>query len=730
MIRVTSETSRSLANNAQSSANSAQSTANTASSKADSAQSTADTANSTANYAKSTVDGGKSKWEGAYNLTQTWRKGNTTEIDGGNISTQSIQAKSMVMADFTNLCENPDFEGDAPGANPMGFNSQGNFRVVDISQYSYTNGSNRALWIDASSTGNSDAYVSNLIPVSKGQQFYVGAEGRYYNTNGTGYGRIGFRRYDSKKQAINAWDSVAWWTGSKNQNFNYQSGTYTVPDGCSYLQLWISFANNGTTNNSFIIDNIRVHRMANAELIVDGIIEGRHIKADSITFDKAKGGTLKLGGTGNENGVLEVYSSEGELIANLDGDKGGFTSLYVADFDSPSVVEYGDANLNFYVSDRWLDYSGAVDPSDENSGNGWAQPLATIGEALRRIPKFNDGAVTINLPYSGVFYENIDILGYLGTGSITISGGNGVRINGNIRAYKTLNNIYFKNFTLNGTAGSYGNIQLAQSPYISVENVYVYGNNSQRAFDVRENAYAQISNCEVYDVDYGICSRYGATTYVYNCKGLGAVCGLYAYGGYIVGKGTAPAGTKYSNAQSGDGGTVNSTFTYNTGAAAPPPVPETTKSFSSSSGNSWRDNFSGQWYNQGIVAQGYWGGYGVYRGLWFFGTSLSDTVKGKTIKSMRMYVKRTTSGGNSGSITCYFRSHNYTGQPSGTPSLGGSYTTATFKWGEGKWINIPSSMWSDFTSGTAKGIGVYINSTSQNYYARFGTSATIEVTYK
>lgn len=742
----TANTAQSTANTATTKANTAQSTADSATTKANNAQNTANTANSTANYAKSTVDGGKSKWEGAYNLTQTWRKGNTTEIDGGNISTQSIQAKSMIMADFTNLCENPDFEYDTPNTTPMGFTGGSNYRVVDISAYTYGNGSNRALQVDASATASSSSYMSKLIPVSAGQQFYVGAEGRYYNGNGSGTGRIGFKTYDGKRTSDNHWYTAVQWSGTKNQTFDYKSGTFTVPAGVSYLQVWISFSANESTNNSFIIDNIRIHRMANAELIVDGVIEGRHIKADSISFDKAKGGTLKLGGAGNVNGILEVYSSDGELIANLDGDKGGFTSLYVADFESPTVVEYGSDNLSFYVSDRWLDYTGAVDPSDENSGNGWAQPLATIAEALRRIPKYFDGTATISLPYNGVFYENIDVMGFLGTGSIYINGGNGVRINGNIRAYKNLCSVYFKDFTVNGTSGSYANVQLAQNPYANMENVKIYGNNSQRCMDVRESGYAQLTNVEVYGSDYAICVRYGANCYMANCKGYGTQYGVQIYGGVLMGQGTCPAGGKGAIGTSrGSLVPKNYTtsdkkdlpydrwvdiFTADSGSASPPPTPETTKTFSASSGNSWRDNYSGQWYNQGVVAQGYWGGYGVYRGLWFLGSSLSDTLKGKTIKSMRVYVKRTGSGGNSGAVTCYFRSHNYTSQPSGTPSLGSSYTTATFKWGEGKWINIPSSMWGDFTSGTAKGIGIYVNSKSQSYYARFGTSIQVEVTYK
>ncbi|MGG1219410.1 hypothetical protein ABE236_18390, partial [Priestia endophytica] len=92
-------------------------------------------------------------------------------------------------------------------------------------------------------------------------------------------------------------------------------------------------------------------------------------------------------------------------------------------------------------------------------------------------------------------------------------------------------------------------------------------------------------------------------------------------------------------------------------------------------------------------------------------------------------VKRNSSGGNSGAVTCYFRPHGYSSKPSGQPSYLGAYTTASLKWGEGKWITLPSSFYSYFENGSAKGIGVYINSSSQNYYAKFGMSAKLEITY-
>jgi len=480
--------------------------------------------------------------------------------------------------------------------------------------------------------------------------------------------------------------------------------------------------------------------MANAELIVDGVIEGRHVKADSLTFDKAKGGILRLGGADNENGKLEVYNSDGDLIADLDGNRGGFSDLTVANLNAPNVLSYNSSSFNLYVSDRAIVTGGTLgaEPDDNNEGDGWARPIATINEALRRIPQYNDGTIVINLAYQSVLYEDVVIAGYIGNGSIKITGGQ-VKVNGNFTIKNNINNILINDgntatLTINGRAGSYAVCSITQNSYVRFENTRVYGSGSDMNFNSTQG-YTELINCETYTCKYGISSRYGATTYIEGCKGKATEIGLHTYGGYIVGTGTAPeAPQAYAEIRGGTiGGRKNAAdaFTYPvTAVPTPPATPDITKTWSSVGGNSWRDNYGGQWYNQGIVAQGTWSGFGTYRGLWFIDSNMASTLSGKTIKKMRIYVTRTNSGGYSSPVTVYFRAHGYASQPSGVPSLGGVSYGVTFKWGEGKWVNIPSSMWSGFTNGTFKGFGIYVSGSGlDKYYARFDTSCKVEVTY-
>ncbi|MGG1219343.1 poly-gamma-glutamate hydrolase family protein, partial [Priestia endophytica] len=357
------------------------------------------------------------------------------------------------------------------------------------------------------------------------------------------------------------------------------------------------------------------------------IINGANIETGTMSWDAGYGGNMTLGGQGNKNGRLVVLNDNNEVIADLDAAKGGFSDLYVSNLQAPNVVSYGNTEINLYVSDRKLEYNGSVDPSDNNDGDGWTRPLASFTEALRRIPKFFDGTATIHTAYKSHFYTDINVKSFIGDGKITIDGGSST-IDGNLNMGSNTINLEVKDLTINGRGSSYSIVSSYQNSSVTLRNLLVYGNGSERGIDVLKSGFTQVVECGVYDVGNAILARYGATTFVISCRGYGSAYGLYAYGGYIGGYGTAPNGSSAKGEESG--GKIFASFTPDNGAYSPPAPPQTTKTFTSSSQDSWRDNFGGQWYGQGEAVQGYWGGYGIYRGLWFYGTSVSGAVTGKT----------------------------------------------------------------------------------------------------
>ncbi|UOE54915.1 phage tail spike protein [Cytobacillus oceanisediminis] len=237
-----------------------------------------------------------------------------------------------------NLCENGHFEDDAPGTTPKFWTYSVYGRVADISSFQQGNGSNRCMELDARNGGNADYYASNLIPVIPGQKFYVTAEARYLNTAGTNHGRIGFRRYNAAKQALSNWDAPLIWA-TKNLSFETKEGVYTVPSGCYYLQLWVSFTNNTETTNRFYVDNIHVNRMVTEELIVDGAILAKHIKSllglnvnDQFIVDNAGNVWFKgnlTGASGTFSGKISITGAKGTVTIENDTIKSEKDGWYV-----------------------------------------------------------------------------------------------------------------------------------------------------------------------------------------------------------------------------------------------------------------------------------------------------------------------------------------------------------------------------------------------------------------
>jgi hypothetical protein len=447
------------------------------------------------------------------------------------------------------------------------------------------------------------------------------------------------------------------------------------------------------------------------------------ITAGTMSFNRASGGTLTLGGTDNGYGRLIVLDANGESIADLDAERGGFDKLHVVDFTSPTVTNYSAENITLYVE-------AGGNGDDSNDGASSTTPLRSLAEVFRRISKHYDGTATINLLNTYTFYENLNVTGYGGSGTIKILANN-TTVSGNSLISNCSARIEIDNLKLNGKGG-YSTMSIRACPSVRVRYSTIYGGGSDWCVDVLHGSFLEIVDCEIYEASRCIRAGYGATVMNINTKGLGSGNGMYAYGGYITGTGTCPDGTN-STLASFAGGQIFGSFTADAGAATPPPSPETTSTWDTTASKSWRDNWGWRTDNSDVY-QGEYDGYGHHRGYWFFGNTPRDTVVGKTIKQIRVYVKRKGSGGTSGTVNAIIRGHSYASQPSGTPTfvggLSGTSDSVGFKWGEGKWVTLPSSFHAMFEDGTAYGIGIYTSSTSNGNYMIFEPSAKLEITYE
>jgi phage replication-related protein YjqB (UPF0714/DUF867 family) len=380
-----------------------------------------------------------SDWNWAKGKIDLWKySADTTKVNGGVIATNTIFAQSLLLSDWTNLCENPEFETDTAGVFPNGYvpsyeSKRGATRVKDITSYAGGNGSSKALEMDAFSGDTNSIYSTNIIPVTQGQSFFVEGMARYLNTAGSGYGRIGFRRYDATRTAISSWDTVVAWTGAKGVTFSSKNGTYTVPSGCSYIQLWISFSDNKETTNKFYLDNIRVHRMANAELIVDGTITAGHIKSlnglnvGNGQFTVDANGNVKLG-AGAVLEAVQINSSRfeslrgntfylGEAGAKIDySNAGGIQRTRYATNDLTYLAVDDTPVFNFVMNGS---FDVTLKPYGQHYGLKLGSPIikGLVGNDTVQIRNWND------TDYGGIATKDATVTGTLNVwGNQTLQG--------------------------------------------------------------------------------------------------------------------------------------------------------------------------------------------------------------------------------------------------------------------------------------------------------------------
>ncbi|KMM38593.1 phage tail spike protein [Guptibacillus hwajinpoensis] len=256
-------------------------------------------------------------------------------MDGERITAETITTEQLVVKDFTNLAENPDFEDDVTGTVPRGYTAGS---VRDMSSWSSGNGSIKCLEIPARSGGNSDVYGVRLIPVQPGQKFFLSAEVRYLNTNGDGYASMGFRVYGKDKSHISWLRNVAW-SSSKHANWVTKSAVFTVPANVYYMQIFLGFTNNHESTNAVFIDNLRINRMANSELIVDG-----SITTDKIVTNGLNANVIKFGSMDGERIATNSLHANRIQSQTIDSDL-----IVTAGLDA-GVIKYGTMHGNRIIS--------------------------------------------------------------------------------------------------------------------------------------------------------------------------------------------------------------------------------------------------------------------------------------------------------------------------------------------------------------------------------------------
>jgi phage minor structural protein len=104
---------------------------------------------------------------------------------------------------------------------------------------------------------------------------------------------------------------------------------------------------------------------------IDGTMNMQHINVINFVADLIKGGTLKLGGSGNGNGVMEVRSAGGSLLGQLDKDglrmwanDGSRIEINASQglvgYDAQGNAIYGVTDGVFYMANGYINSSLAI----------------------------------------------------------------------------------------------------------------------------------------------------------------------------------------------------------------------------------------------------------------------------------------------------------------------------------------------------------------------------------
>jgi phage minor structural protein len=451
------------------------------------------------------------------------------------------------------------------------------------------------------------------------------------------------------------------------------------------------------------------------------------ITAGTMMFDRAQGGSLKLGEVFGD-GQLHVYNGSGNIIGRVDTN-----GIYGPTIQSDNFV--GNVTNKWMLGSRTYFFDTA-NGNDANDGSSWALAKRSPQSFINSMPRdLNNSSITIFV--RGTIYGGLYVTGF-NSGELIISGDGRRVIYGFVRFDYCRGRFTLQDFDIRPDASTINSVlvQANKSDYIYCEGVRCYGQgNTNHAFWFDASKFTLLE-CQAYDiVDRGLYATNMSVGYINNLRGSVGAAILVSSGSIVTGEGVRWGGSiiRWNNAIVGgyteDGANwSNDVWAVDLGEAvippppSPPPATEQTIVVTASTGDNY--STSGYWENDS-VKQGSWG-YGDRYGLWYGDLSF---VRGKTVVSATITVSR-NSGGTNAARTINFRAHPYTNRgarPVGSPAMTAVGATGSIAAGETKSFDITAMVQSYIANGTDNSIGIH--TTGSTDYMSVGSRPTIVVKY-
>ena len=483
-----------------------------------------------------------------------------------------------------------------------------------------------------------------------------------------------------------------------------RSFTATAPAGSvTLMPFWRSGADNASFTHSYYIRHPKLERGNKAtgwnqnpeELRIGSgiLLDEYHIRMDAPYMD------------------INVSGTEGDMHIDEDGISAGTATF---------------KHLN--CAEVMKNYSGNMTLAANSD-------VSVIGAALNN--KCLTGSMTITL--NGDVNGFLEIRGVVGRGNVTING-NGHTLNGHIWLNNNAVYVVVNNLKVSATGSQRGCVYISICRGVALRNCVFNSNSLSTSAGTSQGVRVYYSNllmqtCEFYNtVDFNMVFGACADVAVQNCKGDGGKC-VYTDGASVKWSGTRPSGTWGKGIVSLTAPADLTTLTINTGSATPTETPVTTARYTASVTGTYYP--SGHWIGNSSLIQGRYDTTRHYACMWFAASAL----KGKTIKSATLTIKRIAGAGKSSSVNVTLYTSPVTGK-SGNPATNAVSLGTLGKAGNGETVivNLPTSAIAAIASGGALMLdpGDTANASNKRYsanYARFegkddGTPPVLTVTYQ
>ena len=507
----------------------------------------------------------------------------------------------------------------------------------------------------------------------------------------------------------------------------------------------------------------------------DVIIKDGKTTVKDLSFDKLSGGTARFGGK-DYNGTLEVLDKDDNPIMKLDYEQAVASMLNVGEINA-EVINSGSVVSVLNIDRRYLVKSATSFPSEPrlrnievlegttNDDDEANEPqLREIWESsslkavFEHLPKHINSNVTVDIWDGGTEAELVDIGGFGGNSrsllDIVFWDDKDYYYNFRLRSNSIPIRITTKNANSQPTIysssdnGSSG-IEIYDCIFTIVKNLRLNGNNQvTRGLQVMHGSNVYVTNTIVENFNIGLrCVEMGRT-YATDLRGANNQYGVQLHTGAILsGNGTAPNSAptgKVNNLTSTSGGYIwgnwNFTNTGTTTPKAPSKPKQTTKKWTTSTAKVFYRNYGNTFtvsYMPDFPIQGNWGdSWGFRDGAWYFGTAMRNTLRGKTIKRVRVSIGRSAHNmqGLTGSRTFSLRLHKTANRPAMSNNTNPTFSSQVFRgslaFGERKWFDVTSTFASALSSGDWYGFGVKTDYNNRAEYMAMMKSITVEVTYE